>query len=105
MTSSTRSRSSARLPPSSSTDRSSRSTAAGPAPNICPTSVASPSGWPVAELDPREAQPVLFTVEDGIATITLNRPHEGNAITPGMQEALEKAWHRVQNDHGIRVAI
>ena len=59
----------------------------------------------MAELDPREAQPILFTVEDGIATITLNRPHEGNAISPGMQAELEKAWHRVQNDNDIRVAI
>jgi E-phenylitaconyl-CoA hydratase len=53
----------------------------------------------------REEYPILFSVEDGIATITLNRPHEGNAISPGMQEALEKAWARVQNDHDIRVAI
>ncbi len=63
---------------------------AGRAPNICPTSAANPNGWPVAELDPREANPVLFSVEDGIATITLNRPHEGNAISPKMQEDLEK---------------
>lgn len=55
--------------------------------------------------DPREDQPILFTVEDGIATITLNRAHEGNAITPGMQDALEAAWARVQNDNDIRVAI
>lgn len=52
-----------------------------------------------------ELQTLLFEVSDRIATITLNRPHEGNAISPRMQEELEKAWHRVQNDHDIRVAI
>lgn len=52
-----------------------------------------------------ETNPLLFEVEDGIATLTLNRPHEGNALTPPLIEALEKAWNRVETDPEIRVVI
>ena len=49
--------------------------------------------------------PLLFEAEDGIAVLTLNRPAEGNALTPGLLAALEEAWHRVEEDRAIRVAI
>jgi enoyl-CoA hydratase/carnithine racemase len=49
--------------------------------------------------------PLLFTVEDGVALLTLNRPHEGNSISPEMMVALEAAWERVEADADIRVAI
>lgn len=51
------------------------------------------------------ADPVLFALADGIATITLNRPHEGNAMAPDMLVALEAAWTRVNADRAIRVVI
>lgn len=52
-----------------------------------------------------EAHPLLFDVEEGIATLTLNRPHEGNALTPELLGLLERGWSRVERDDGIRVAI
>ena len=30
------------------------------------------------------AEPLRFELDDGVATLTLNRPHEGNSISPGM---------------------
>jgi enoyl-CoA hydratase/carnithine racemase len=48
---------------------------------------------------------LLFALEDGIATLTLNRPAQGNSITPDMMIALEEAWKRVETDSAIRVAI
>jgi enoyl-CoA hydratase/carnithine racemase len=48
---------------------------------------------------------LLFTVENGIAELTLNRPAEGNAMTPEMLVALEQAWDKIENDADIRVAI
>lgn len=48
---------------------------------------------------------LLFTVEDGVATLTLNRPHEGNALTPTLLDALEQAWGRVAREPEIRVAV
>lgn len=52
-----------------------------------------------------ESHPLLFNVDAGIATLTLHRPHEGNALTPALLVALEHAWTRVENDTAIRVAI
>lgn len=48
---------------------------------------------------------LLFTLDDGVATLTLNRPYEGNALTPTLLAALEAAWARVEADPAIRVAI
>lgn len=51
------------------------------------------------------ADPVSFALDDGIATITLDRPHEGNAMSPDMLVALEAAWTRVNTDRAIRAVI
>ena len=48
---------------------------------------------------------LLFEVDDGVATLTLNRPAEGNSLTPELLAALEDAWHRVEAGPEIRVAI
>jgi len=52
-----------------------------------------------------ETPPLLFSHADGIARLTLNRPHEGNSLTPELLLALEKAWKQVDDDKEIRVAI
>ncbi len=49
--------------------------------------------------------PVDFTVEDGIALITLNRPERMNALDADHYALLSEAWIRVRDDTGIRVAI
>lgn len=48
---------------------------------------------------------LLFEVEAGIAVLTLNRPEQGNSLTPEMLAALEAAWERIEQDLSIRVAI
>jgi E-phenylitaconyl-CoA hydratase len=48
---------------------------------------------------------LLFESNAGIALLTLNRPHEGNALTPTLLQALEHAWMRVEQDADIRVAV
>lgn len=52
-----------------------------------------------------EPAPLLFEIDGGIATLTLNRPHEGNALAPALLTELERAWQRVERDDAIRVAI
>jgi E-phenylitaconyl-CoA hydratase len=52
-----------------------------------------------------ESSPLLMAVDDGVAVLTLNRPHEGNALSPALLLALEAAWQRVEADESIRVAI
>jgi enoyl-CoA hydratase/carnithine racemase len=52
-----------------------------------------------------ESNPLLFSVDEGIATLTLNRPQEGNALTPHLLVELEQSWARIESDTDIRVAI
>jgi E-phenylitaconyl-CoA hydratase len=49
--------------------------------------------------------PIDFAVEDGIATITLNRPERLNAMDAEHYQALSEAWITVRDDPQIRVAI
>jgi E-phenylitaconyl-CoA hydratase len=49
---------------------------------------------------------LLYEIDDGgIALVTLNRPHEGNALTHGMQEGLRRIWRDVDENPAVRVAI
>ncbi|MFM0176623.1 enoyl-CoA hydratase-related protein [Paraburkholderia sediminicola] len=52
-----------------------------------------------------EESPILFSVEDGIATITLNRPKQRNALSIAAMEGLYESWERIDADPNIRVAI
>ncbi|WP_313805470.1 enoyl-CoA hydratase-related protein [Sphingobium sp.] len=49
--------------------------------------------------------PVLFSVMDGVARITLNRPEAGNAVDLPMARALVEAAIRCQTDEGIRCVV
>lgn len=48
---------------------------------------------------------LLFEVEDGIATITINRPEARNALSPELLVKMRDAWRKVAADDAIRVAI
>jgi enoyl-CoA hydratase len=48
---------------------------------------------------------LLYTVEGAIATITLNRPDQLNAIVPAMPDELEQAVHRAGHDGQVKVVI
>lgn len=50
-------------------------------------------------------QPILFDVEDGIATITLNRPDRLNAWTREMGAAYGEALNRASTDPQVRAVI
>ena len=49
--------------------------------------------------------PLLVAIEQNTAVLTLNRPDKGNSLTPQLLLALEAAWHHIDNDSNIRVAI
>jgi enoyl-CoA hydratase/carnithine racemase len=51
------------------------------------------------------ADSVHFDVADGIATITINRPEQRNALSIAVCERLLELWGEVQNNDAIRVAI
>jgi enoyl-CoA hydratase/carnithine racemase len=48
---------------------------------------------------------VTFSIEGQIATITLNRPHKLNAVTPDMADAIVAHVERCNADDGIRCVI
>ncbi|NTV71158.1 MAG: 2-(1,2-epoxy-1,2-dihydrophenyl)acetyl-CoA isomerase [Azonexaceae bacterium] len=50
-------------------------------------------------------QTITFTVDAGIARLTLNRPDKLNSFTGEMHAELRTALDRVQSDHSIRVLV
>jgi E-phenylitaconyl-CoA hydratase len=48
---------------------------------------------------------VLFEKDDHIATITLNRPERGNALTSSMGARLREIWSEISSDPWIRCAV
>jgi enoyl-CoA hydratase/carnithine racemase len=48
---------------------------------------------------------ILYDVDDGVLTITLNRPERLNAFTPRMQHELVDAFDRADADDAVRVVI
>jgi enoyl-CoA hydratase/carnithine racemase len=55
--------------------------------------------------DPRRAETILYAVEDGIATITLNRPEKMNAFTSKMRDELIAAFDESDRDDTVRAVI
>ncbi|MBW2268332.1 MAG: enoyl-CoA hydratase/isomerase family protein [Deltaproteobacteria bacterium] len=53
-----------------------------------------------------ETDPVLFDLaDDGVATITLNRPEVLNAFGSGMPALLEKYYRRCDTDDAVRAVV
>jgi enoyl-CoA hydratase len=52
-----------------------------------------------------EFETLLYSVDEGIATITLNRPDSLNTIVPPMPEELEAAVHRSTADPEVKVVV
>ena len=53
----------------------------------------------------RPLEGVLYEKRDGLATIRLNRPDRGNALTPAMQPLFRAIWTDVREDPDVRVAV
>ena len=50
-------------------------------------------------------QDIIYTEENGIATMTLNRPDKMNAFSPGMQDSMYRVVENVSRDETVRVLI
>lgn len=48
---------------------------------------------------------VLYDVTDGIAVVTLNRPHAANTIDPSLSQALGAAMERADADADVRAIV
>jgi E-phenylitaconyl-CoA hydratase len=49
--------------------------------------------------------PVVTTVQDGVAIVTLNRPEAMNSIDPESNEQLLAIWDQVSSDEEVRVVV
>ncbi|MDB5772717.1 MAG: putative enoyl-CoA hydratase/isomerase [Burkholderia sp.] len=52
-----------------------------------------------------QTEAVLFEINDGIATITINRPHQRNALSIDVCDRLLDLWEQVDADTAVRVAV
>jgi enoyl-CoA hydratase/carnithine racemase len=52
-----------------------------------------------------EYESVGYDVDNGVATITLNRPDKHNAFSPTMIGEVADVWQRLRMDDDVRVAI
>jgi enoyl-CoA hydratase/carnithine racemase len=50
-------------------------------------------------------QELLYSVEESIATITLNRPERMNALTPALEAELHRAFDQADANRAVRVII
>src|SRR5688572_6651753 len=50
-------------------------------------------------------QPVLYTQEDAVARITLNRPEKRNALNPALIAAIKDALREASRDERVRVIV
>lgn len=50
-------------------------------------------------------RPLLTTLDDGVLTVTLNRPHRLNAFTADMHQSMLAALREAQRDPGVRVIV
>lgn len=48
---------------------------------------------------------VLYSVDDHLARVTINRPEKMNAMDPETYRALSEAWIRIRDDPDVRAAI
>lgn len=55
--------------------------------------------------DQAQQQDLLFSQEDGIATITINRPKQRNALSISVSNGLNKLWQKIDETPSIRVVI
>lgn len=50
-------------------------------------------------------QPVLYTQEDAVARITLNRPEKRNALNPALVAGIKDALREASRDERVRVVV
>jgi len=51
------------------------------------------------------SEPLAFSLDDGVATLTLNRPEKRNAFSGAMGAALAAAYRRCDEDDAVRAVV
>ena len=66
---------------------------------------AKPSSRMMLRVDDATTTPFLYEVDDGIATITLNRPEALNALLPEMNDRAPELIDQAEADDAVRVIV
>jgi enoyl-CoA hydratase len=56
-------------------------------------------------LTPDASSPVAFSVDEGVATLTIDRPDRRNAINPEVVRGLRDALSRAEGDESVRAVV
>lgn len=48
---------------------------------------------------------VLYRVDDGVATVTINRPKQRNALSVAASNRLHALWERIDSEDDVRVVV
>jgi enoyl-CoA hydratase/carnithine racemase len=51
------------------------------------------------------ANEILYTIKDGIATVTLNRPEKRNALNIALLDGMTNIFQRLETDPDVRVVV
>lgn len=57
------------------------------------------------DLSPAPDSPVILEIDEGIATVTLNRPKSINALSEGMLAALQDTWDGLRENRDVKAVI
>jgi enoyl-CoA hydratase len=63
------------------------------------------SRQPYKEAQTMSEEDVLYTVADGIATVTINRPSKYNALNVAVVKRLRELFKRAEEDDAVRVVV
>ncbi|QET04152.1 enoyl-CoA hydratase/isomerase family protein [Cupriavidus pauculus] len=55
--------------------------------------------------DHNQHEPLQVAIDDGVATLTLNRPQQKNALDVAMRDALRETVYRIRADRGVRAVV
>ena len=51
------------------------------------------------------ADEILYTIKDGIATVTMNRPEKRNALNTALLDGMTNIFQRIETDPEVRVVV
>lgn len=51
------------------------------------------------------ADEILYTIKDGIATVTMNRPEKRNALNTALLDGMTNIFRRIETDADVRVVV
>jgi len=51
------------------------------------------------------ADEILYTIKDGIATVTMNRPEKRNALNTALLDGMTNIFQRIETDADVRVLV